>query len=82
MSYCCYPFGMRQTAMSYLSGSSEQGNFYLYNGKELQSDLGLDWYDYGARFYDPQLGRFHTQDRFAEKYFSMSPYQYGANNPS
>jgi hypothetical protein len=31
--------------------------------------------------YDPQLGRFHTQDRFAEKYDDMSPYQYTMNNP-
>lgn len=40
-----------------------------------------NWYDYGARFYDPQLGRFNTQDRYAEKYLDFTPYQYGANNP-
>lgn len=66
------------TARSY---DSSNGNKYLYNGKELQDDLGLDWYDYGARFYDPSLGRFFSQDAFAEKYIDFSPYQYGANNP-
>jgi hypothetical protein len=31
--------------------------------------------------YDAQIGRFFTEDRFAEKYISLTPYQYGANNP-
>ena len=54
---------------------------YKYNGKELDTKKGLNWYDYGARHYDTALGRFMTNDRFAEKYYSMSPYQYGANSP-
>ena len=75
-----YPFGS-----SYLPVSPAGTNKYLYNGKEKQDDeLGnivLNEYDYGARFYDPRIGRFHTQDRFAEKYMGLNPYHYAANNP-
>ena len=68
-----YPFG------STFATSNVQP--YKYNGKELDTANGLNWYDYGARNYDAVLGRFTTQDRFAEKYSSLSPYQYGANSP-
>jgi RHS repeat-associated protein len=56
-------------------------NKYLYNGKELQDDLNLNWYDYGARMYDPQIGRWHSLDKLAEKYLAISPFVYCANNP-
>jgi uncharacterized protein (TIGR02594 family) len=54
---------------------------YKYNGKELQDELGLNVYDYGARNYDPALGRWMNIDPLAEKYESMSPYNYCLNNP-
>ena len=69
-----YPFGG-------VFANSTSVQPYKYNGKELDTKKGLNWYDYGARHYDAAVGRFHTQDRFAEKYYPMSPYQYAANCP-
>lgn len=46
-----------------------------------QSKIRVKWYDYGARFYDPQIGRFTTQDPMAESYLHLTPYHYVSNNP-
>ena len=54
---------------------------YKYNGKELDRIFGLDWYDYGARMYDPVLGRWTTLDPMAVNYYDVSPYAYCLNNP-
>lgn len=54
---------------------------YAYNGKEKMETDGFNMYDYGARFYDQTIGRWHSIDPLAEKYYSISPYVYCANNP-
>jgi RHS repeat-associated protein len=76
-----YPFGMVMQGLSFEDFTYSQTNKYLYNGKELQDEFGLGWYDYGARFYDSQLGRFHTIDPLAEMYNTQSPFAYAVNNP-
>ncbi|MCL1656151.1 RHS repeat-associated core domain-containing protein, partial [Elizabethkingia miricola] len=72
-----YPFGLKHQGYNStsLANSAYQ---YKYNGKELQ-ETGM--YDYGARMYMPELGRWGVVDPLAEKYQSMSPYNYVANNP-
>ena len=78
------------TKLNYISTKPKTFNFslstfvlnsYLYNGKELQKDFGLDWYDYGARFYDAVLGRWYVPDALASDAPAWSPYRYGFNNP-
>lgn len=73
-----YPFGMRFFPES-TSNSAAIG--FRYNGKEFETMNGLNRYDYGARFYDPALGRFHSIDPKATDYYFQSPYVYAANNP-
>jgi RHS repeat-associated protein len=67
-----------------LVGIEKQGNpdhKFQYNGKEKQSELGLNWADYGARMYDPQLGRWHAVDPMTETQEAWTPYHYVYNNP-
>ncbi len=76
-----YPFGLTHKGYNNVVTSTNSAQNYKYNGKELSEELGLDWYDYGARNYQPDLGRWFGVDGLAEKYLSNSPYHYANNNP-
>ncbi|MDQ0639308.1 RHS repeat-associated protein [Pedobacter sp. W3I1] len=69
-----YAFGLRKDPVV-IAGT----NKYLYNGKELQEELNE--YDYGARFYDPVIGRWNVIDPLSVIYEASSPYVYGSSNP-
>jgi RHS repeat-associated protein len=80
-----YPFGLTMSGIS-SKAAGTLGNKYKFSGKELNSNefsdnSGLELYDFQARNYDQQLGRFWGGDKRADKLVSWSPYTYCLNNP-
>ena len=71
-----YPYGA-------LFAESTNGDVqrFKYNGKELDRKFGLNWYDHGARHNDAAIGRWHSIDKNAEKYYGISPYAYCGGDP-
>ena len=76
-----YPFGLKHKGYNNLVSTNNPAEKLLFNGKELQDELGLDMYDFGARLYDRQLNIWRTPDPKAETSRRFSPYAYALNNP-
>lgn len=91
-----YPFGLKHKNynMSEKNYSKTHGGIgiiscptcpktyqYQYNGKEYQSDLGLNVTQMDFRQYDNATGRFNTVDALSEATYSNSPYHFAGNNP-
>ena len=67
-----------------LAGIEKQGqpdHKFQYGGHEKQSDLGLNYIDFGARMYDAARGQFTGIDPKAELSRRWSPYAYAYDNP-
>jgi len=68
---------------SWQINDAAKDNPYKYNGKELNLDHGLNWSDYGARWYDACVGRWMGIDPLTDhpNQVNKSPYAYAWNNP-
>jgi RHS repeat-associated protein len=73
-----YPFGMTMAGLNFVSGTE---NKFKFGAKELNDEFYLNWYDFGARMYDPEIGRWHVADPMALLGPELSPYNYVFNNP-
>jgi len=80
-----YAFGLRIAAISsHKLPDINEGyvqNEYLYNDKEMIGDAELEWYEYGFRNFDPQIGRFTELDPLTDNFTVLTPYQYAGNEP-
>ncbi len=79
-----YPFGLKHKGYN-TGGDTALGNDLAQNwkfgGKEFDETFDINTYDFGARNYMPDIGRWGNIDPLADKFYEHSPYSYARNNP-
>lgn len=75
-----YPFGSLLPGRNYSSDSYAFGFNGMRKDDEVHGATGTS-YDFGARLYDPRIGRWFAVDPLASKYPETSPYAFALNNP-
>jgi RHS repeat-associated protein len=81
-----YPFGLTMAGIS-SKAIGKLENRYKYNdgselaNKEFIDGSGLELYETLFRSYDPQIGRFHQIDAYADEFAESTPYSFATNNP-
>lgn len=77
-TFAHYPFGSVMSGRQFSAGG---GYRYGFNGKEKDSDIAADNYDFGARIYDARIGRWMAVDPFAFKNPGINQYCFGLSSP-
>ena len=75
-----YPFGLRMPGRS--MNTALNYALYKYSSKELDEENGINWYYFGARYYDPVIGRWLSVDPMEGKHPDYTPYAYVYNQPT
>lgn len=70
-----YPFGKRMPGRVMITDN--EGNRRQFTGHEYDGETGYGYH--GARYYNQELGRYMSVDRYADKFFDQSPYVYAGN---
>ena len=76
-----YPFGLTMAGISSkaLSFGGPENKKWKFQNQELDDDLGLNWYQFKYRNYDPQIGRFVEIDPLGDDYRFNSLYAFSEN---